>query len=319
MMGRTVNNPDGSATFGYPGVTFSMAVSSGQLQVRARSTSGNSWLDVRVNGESIHKVRVPADWTVLELVHLPAKPDGHLVELTHQSESWHGLTTISEFKLIEGRFLPVPALPQRKILVLGDSVTCGEAIDRVAGEDKSPAWWNARKSYGMLLADALAAQVHLVCWGGRGLIRSWDNRTDQANLADFYEYAAGEGDQAARWDHRRYQPDLIISAIGTNDFSPGIPQRHEYVAAYVKLLRKLRADHPGAEIVLTEGPLLGGGAKMALETYIRDAIALMDDPAVHYLQSGHYSGDVLDFHPTGEQHAAMAGDLIAPLRRLMSW
>jgi lysophospholipase L1-like esterase len=319
IMGRTAKNSDGSATFGYPGVTFSIAISGGRLNARARSTAGSSWLGVRVDGKSIAKVRVPAEWTVLDLVDLPAKASGYLVEVAHLSESWHGLTTMREFGLSEGRFLPVPPQPRRKILVMGDSVTCGEAIDRVPGGSKSPAWWNARESYGMLVADALAAQAHLVCWGGRGLIRTWDNRTDQPNLGDFYEYAVGEGEQAAHWEHHRYQPDLIISAIGTNDFSPGVPERDEYVAAYVKLLRKLRNNHPNAEIVLTEGSMLGGREKIALTAYIRDVIERMGDPKIHHLQSQQYSGDALDFHPTKDQHAAMAADLLPDLRRIMNW
>lgn len=319
VMGRTADSADGGLSFGYPGVSFSFVASGGQLGVQAQSSRGDSWLAVRVDGEHIRKVRVPAEWTTIDLVKLPHKLGGHRVEVIHLTESWQGTVTLRNFVLSDGRLLPPHSLSSRKILVLGDSITCGEAIDRVPGENKHSAWWNARESYGMLLADALAAQIQLVCWGGRGLIRTWDNRTDQANLADFYGYAVGDGEQAVRWEQSGYTPDLIISAIGTNDFSPGIPQQEAYVAAYVKLLQQLRRDHPAARIVLTEGPLLGGQEKSVLQTYIRDAIRQLDDADIFYVEARQYTGDQLDFHPTRAQHKAMAEELLPELRRIMGW
>lgn len=319
VMGRTADSPDGSVTFGYPGVTFSLVVSGGRLSVRARSTAGNSWLGVRLNGEHFRKVRVPAEWATLDLLNLPEKLGGYRVEITHLTESWQGLVTIRNFALSDARLLPAPSLLHRKILVLGDSITCGEAVDRVQGESKKPAWWNARDSYGMLLADALDAQVHLICWGGRGLIRTWDNRTDQANLADFYGYAVGDGEQAVPWEQSRYAADLIINAIGTNDFSPGVPERETYVVAYVTLLQQLRRDHSTAQIVLTEGPLLGGPEKTVLQTYIREAIKRMDDANIHFVETPQHTGDELDFHPTRAQHLAIAEELLPELRRIMGW
>lgn len=205
------------------------------------------------------------------------------------------------------------------MLVLGDSVTCGEAIDRVAGEQKNTRWWNARESYGMLTAKALNAQVNLVCWGGRGLIRSWNGKTDEANLPDFYEYAVGDNNPEFKWDHQQFQPDLIVSAIGTNDFSPGIPDRETYVTAYVKLINKLLANHPQAHIAITEGAILNGEKKLALIDYIREAISRVNNTHVHQVTSNNYPGDAQDAHPTKEQHAAMAKDLTPQLKALMDW
>jgi hypothetical protein len=36
----------------------------------------------------------------------------------------------------------------------------------------------SRASYGMLMAKQLNAQVQLVCYGGRGLVRTWDGKTN---------------------------------------------------------------------------------------------------------------------------------------------
>src|SRR5690606_12198664 len=108
----------------------------------------------------------------------------------------------------------------------------------------------------MLTAKALDAQVHLVCFGGRGLIRSWNGKTDEQNLPDYFEYAIADAHNPVAWDHSRYSPDLILSAIGTNDFSQGIPDREDYINAYTKLAYRLLDVHPQAKIVLTEGAIL---------------------------------------------------------------
>ncbi|HSC67595.1 MAG TPA: SGNH/GDSL hydrolase family protein, partial [Cellvibrio sp.] len=236
-----------------------------------------------------------------------------------RSENWHGQVTIKQFTLQGAQFLPPPHLPKRKILVLGDSVTCGEAIDRVTGEEKNTRWWNARESYGMRVAKTLNAQVNLVCWGGRGLIRSWNGKTDDANLPDFYEFSVGDNDPKLKWDHARYQPDLVVSAIGTNDFSQGIPARETYITAYVEFINKLLKNHPQTHIAITEGAILSGDKKAALIDFIREAISRVNDSRVHQVTSIHYPGDASDAHPTKAQHAAMAYDLTPQLKALMNW
>jgi len=129
----------------------------------------------------------------------------------------------------------------------------------------------------------------------------------------------GDNDPAMKWDHTQYQPDLIVSAVGTNDFAPGIPERETYVTAYVKLINKLLTNHPQAQIALTEGVILKGNKKRALIDYIREAISRVNDSRVHQITSAHYPGDSSDAHPTKAQHAAMATDITPQLKALMAW
>nr|2WAA_A Chain A, XYLAN ESTERASE, PUTATIVE, AXE2C [Cellvibrio japonicus] len=318
VMGRTHINDDASLTFGYPGVSLSTIVAGSRLTAEMQSSNGNSWIDVIIDNHPPTSIKLDAQQQTVELFHFPNSGE-HRVEIIHRSENWHGQVTLKQLTLTGTQFLPAPVLPQRKILVLGDSVTCGEAIDRVAGEDKNTRWWNARESYGMLTAKALDAQVQLVCWGGRGLIRSWNGKTDDANLPDFYQFTLGDTGQAPQWDHHRYQPDLIISAIGTNDFSPGIPDRATYINTYTRFVRTLLDNHPQATIVLTEGAILNGDKKAALVSYIGETRQQLHSNRVFYASSSHHPGDNSDAHPTKDQHAAMARELTPQLRQIMDW
>jgi len=318
IMGRAHVNEDKSVLFGFPGVSFFLETQGKQLTADIQSNNGNSWIDVIVDDQPAKVMKISNLPKTIALFSFEISGT-HKVRLTHRSENWHGQVTLKQFNLVGEKFLPAPKLPKRKLMILGDSVTCGEAIDRVAGEQKQTSWWNARESYGLLTAHAVNAQVNLVCWGGRGLIRSWNGKTDEQNLPDFYEYAAGDSDAHLKWDHTQYQPDIIVSAIGTNDFSSGIPDHETYVTTYVKFIQKLRDSHPQAEILLIEGSILNGENKSVLVDYLAETVKRVNDPKVHQGKSSYHSGDASDAHPTKEQHALMAKELTKQIKQLMDW
>ena len=318
LMGRAQQQGDGSLRFGYPGVSLFLNVEGASLQMSAHSNSGNGWIDVIVDDAAPKRIQLTSAPQTYELFRF-AEPGKHKVRITNRTETWQGISTVSGFIVDKGQLLAASPLPKRKLLFLGDSVTCAEMIDRIPGEQSNPGWSNARESYGMLTAAALNAQVQLVCYGGRGLVRSWNGKTDELNLPDFYPLTIADQAAPVSWDKSAYQPDLIISAIGTNDFSQGIPAREHYVSTYVRLVNQLLTDYPQAQIALTEGAILNGDKKAALIDYIRETISRVDGIRVHQVTSPHFPGDEQDAHPTKTQHAAMAEDLTPQLKALMDW
>ena len=318
LMGRTQQQGDGSVRFAYPGVTFLLEVKASKLEMVAQSNTGNGWIDVIVDEGPATAIQLAKEATTIELFRF-ASAGKHSVRIVNRTETWQGISTIKTFTLDKGELLPPPLLPKRKLLFLGDSVTCAEMIDRIPGEKPNPSWSNARESYGMLTAAALNAQVQLVCYGGRGLVRSWNGKTDELNLPDFYPLTIADQAEPVSWNTKAYQPDLIVSAIGTNDFSTGIPEREAYVRTYVKLVNQLLKEYPHAHIALTEGAILHGDKKAALIDYIREMISRVNAARVHQVTSPHYPGDEQDAHPTKSQHAAMAADLAPQLKALMDW
>jgi lysophospholipase L1-like esterase len=315
-MGRTVETPHRELRFAYPGVRLSLAFTGRTLSFEAGSSGTLNNLEVVIDGGPPRLIKLAKETTRYQLVDAD-KPGRHTVELMLRSETWQGVVTLARFAS-DGRIEVAPPLPARKMLVLGDSVTCAAGTDR-SHDRKESAWTDPRHSYGMLAAQALDAQVHLVCYGGRGLVRSWNNRTDEHNLPDFYELAIADDRQPVRWDHARYDPDLIVSAIGTNDFNGGAPDRAGYVATYVGLVRKLMHNHRRARIVLTEGAILNGDAKRTMQAYIAETVEKIADPRVRAIPSTHYPGDASDAHPTGPQHAEMARELVAQVKPIMGW
>jgi lysophospholipase L1-like esterase len=318
VMGRSQTLSDGSLHFAYPGVALSFVVNGRAAKLMVASSSAQSHLEIIVDGGEPRRVKLAPKLQPIVLFESETRMNRH-VQIVHRGETWHGQITVQGLSITDGDLGQAPALPTKRLLFLGDSVTCGEAIERPGTCTKDSSWSNPRESYGMLTAKALDAQVQLVCYGGRGLVRSWNGKTDEHNLPDFFELSIADASNPVTWDHSRYTPDMIVSAIGTNDFSEGIPERENYVATYVSFVQRLLELHPQAQVALTEGAILNGEKKVALSEYLAETARRVNSPRLHLVPSNHYPGDTCDAHPTKEQHAAMAADLTPLLRNITGW
>lgn len=327
--GRVVRTGDGGLLFGYPGVSLHLRVNAASLTLLAKSTGPDSYLEYRVNSRPPQTVKLSRRLQAIPIINNP-QAEEHRVTITHRSETWHGEVTIEGFEVGDGALLAPPRLPQRRLLLIGDSVTCGEGVDRPrqsAQCQKDNSWWNPRASYGLVLAERLDAQAHLICYGGRGLMRSWDGRSDQLQAPDFFDLAIPEPNRRYSWNHQQYQPDLILVSLGTNDFNPDhgpYPRKEDFVATYVEFAHKLLRVHSRAQIVITEGPMVSDQSgerrqKTTLVNYLSEVVERVDHPRLSYLPSQHYPGDDCDAHPTQDQHRAMAADWLPSLKSLLNW
>jgi len=329
VMGRVDSTISGRLRVGYPGVTFRIRFEGPSLAMRASASTPNSFISVFVDGGEPRIVRLSAGENEVVLAEGLVAGE-HTVEMVHRTETWVGIVTVLGFRLgAGGRLLAPQPWPSRRMLFIGDSVTCGEAVERAPDWKKDrPASWNAYRSYGMILGRIFDAQVHLVCYGGRGLIRDWQGRRDVLNAPQFFDLAVPEEKSAAVWDHAAYVPDVVVVSLGTNDFSLGIgdfPEREEWVNSYVRFVRAIRTRYSRAHIFLTEGAIVNDIAdptrpqKSILAGYIKETAARLADPRVHVFASRHYTGDDSDAHPTGAQHAAMARDMEPAIRAAVGW
>ncbi|WP_139168651.1 MULTISPECIES: bifunctional acetylxylan esterase/glucomannan deacetylase AxeC2 [unclassified Duganella] len=315
-MGRTQTLADGGVRFSYPGVSFQVSFEGTRLIATMQASGKQSYVDVIVDGEA-RKLRLDEGRQTQVLAAGLAR-GLHTAQIVNRSETWQGNAALLDLDT-DGAWHAAPTLPDRKLLLLGDSVTCGAAIDRVPGEENGAASANPRASYGMLMAQQLKAQVQLVCYGGRGLVRTWEGKTKELNLADYYGMALPTQPVAVPWDQRDYRPDAILVAIGTNDMTTGIPEREQYVTAYVSLVNTLLQDHPQAQIMLTEGGILTGEKQAVLTAYISETIRRVGDSRVHAIASKGYPGDAANGHPTGAQNISIVNDLLPQVRKVMRW
>lgn len=314
--GRTVARSDGSVAMGYPGVTAVLRVAGNNLSLSVATFKGRQYLDVSVDGGGYRQVELRPG---LASYPIALTGDGpHAVTIVRCNESWQGTLEFKSFA-VAGKLLDPPVLPARKLMFVGDSVTCGEVAAYHPGTDFGDALnTDARISYGMLLAGMFHAQCELVSYGGRGILRDWQGIRKTNNAPQFYELALPDA-PASLWNARRYVPDAIGVQLGTNDFSSGIPDEVEFVDAYVEFVRTLRRDAPGAFIFLMESPILDGQKRAVLHSYLEEVVALLQDAHVQLASVRHRPGVPGNGHPTGAEHQAMAEELEPVLRSAMGW
>jgi hypothetical protein len=321
--GRHAEDASGAVRLGFPGVTLHLRLSAWALKMSARASSDDVFFDVSIDGAAPTVLRLKKGEGTYELLQKSSVAE-HTLVLTRRTESWMGTCEILGFELQGGELLPRPALPARKLMFIGDSVTSGELTAWVPGCDThEKVNSNARVSYGMILARRLGAQCHLVSYGGRGIIRDWQGIRDTRNAPQFYELALPD-DPAVRWDHARYVPDAIGIQLGTNDFSPGIPEQSEFVNAYVEFIRKIQRDAPQAFIFIMDSPIVNdepgrGPRRTLLHFYLEQVVARIGSPKVMLAPLPRYAGVPGNGHPSGAEHEAMAAELEPAFRRVLGW
>lgn len=328
--GRTSTTPDGRLQLGFPGVTLHLRCRGSALVLRAEADTDEVFFDVIVDQSAPVRLHARKGAGAYALLPADAAAGEHVIQVVRRSESWQGTVDVLGVETGDSTSLLEPSAARpRRLLFIGDSVTAGEiaaydAHDPLNGATAHNAHAaNARLSYGYVLARQLAAECHLVAYGGRGLIRDWQGIRDTTNAPQFYERARPD-DAGSRWPHAAYVPDAIGVGLGTNDFNQGVPDQNEFVNAYVEFVRKLRRDAPTAWIFLLESPILvdapGEPPKRAvLRGYLQLVIARVGDARVVLGPVSHYPGLPGNGHPVASEHAAMAAELRPLFGRALGW
>ena len=328
MLGRyTVENfADGThlVHMGWPGSGFALRYEGEGLLVSIKD-DGRGIMDLRVNGvdstiklkKGLHEYRlVKADtFGVFD------------VRLTRRSEFYDtGLFSISDItndSIGMGSYTGIK-LPfkDRKILFLGDSITAGFGV---GGDTKdcpnTPALHSPAESYAMLTADMFGAEPQLVAISGRGVVHNWDANPAPVMPAQI-DFALPDESEGAAWDHSKFMPDVVVTLLGTNDWSVINPGQERFRKGYRDMLSGLRERFPKAHIVTIGGPLLGGEQGAAIRDGIDWAMANLDDANISTLDLTLYNGPLkwsCNSHPGRNSMRKMANELSAHISSIKGW
>jgi lysophospholipase L1-like esterase len=315
--GRVDRTAAHTVRMGFPGVTLHLKVRGAQAALILQVTKVAAF-DLSVDGMGPKEILLSEGEH--RVVLFEGEPAGeHEVELTRRTEGWQGTCEFRSIELGEqGELLPV-AVPDRKLLFIGDSITCGSGVDRVSEADLTdPMRSDARLSFGKRIARDLGAQCHLVSYGGRGVIRDWQGIRATNNAPQFYELTMPD-EPGLKWDFSSYVPDAIGICLGQNDFTQGIPDENEFVNAYVEFVRKVERDAPRAVIFLIDSPMQVDAPnqppkRTVTSAYIDEVVSKVSSPNVRRLRLRHFPGGPRDSHPTAEDHVGMTA-IIEPYFR----
>ena len=309
--GRTAPGTAGGLRIGFPGVALRCIVEGEGTALRITASSADCWLDVTIDDSAPRVVCLVAGPQDIPLFTTPGR---HRVHVLKRTEAWQGTIDVAGLTGVR-RIAPLP-LPPRRLLFIGDSITCGAAADvpDAASTLDGNQTNNAAKSFGRVLAAQLDAACHLVSYGGRGVIRDWQGIRAINNAPVFYERAMPD-DPAALWDHSRYVPHAVGICLGTNDFNQGVPDQNEFVNGYVEFIRKVMRDAPRAAIFLIDSPMTNDGSAelghrgTILHDYVEEVVRKVGSGQVTRAPIAHYPGRPANSHPIAREHVAIANQL----------
>jgi lysophospholipase L1-like esterase len=329
-MGR-VWKTDNGKVLAYPGILLEAHFTgTTQISLNADLLSGEAvYFSIELNGYKMDDIDFRSgDHKRVIATRLDPKKD-YVLKMIKLSEAWQGTLLVKSWEADEGvQWLKDSPLPTRKIMCMGDSITCGANANLGTPYiTDGPHANNAGMSYGWTLARRLGAQINLISYGGKGLVRDWTGSSTEVTLPQFFERALPD-DPTTTWDHSQYIPDLIIIAIGQNDFTQGIVSKSVYVPAYIKFVSRIREVYPEAKILLCSSPMHNRQSKEdsvrrdALESYISQVVEHFEklgDEDIRFHSIDYYPGSQHDAHPTVQQHQEMAEELYEVVGPWMGW
>jgi len=328
VMGRT-ESINGHLKMGFPGITIRFAFRGPAPTLKLTADSPTCFFDLSCHGWDPVVIHLNQGENEIALPTGPAPANGWIVKLVRRTESWMGTASFDGLNLPPGcELLPPPPWPARKLMFVGDSLTCGEYDERFPPEnDRSPRTTNVARSYGMLLAKWLDAQVHVIAYGGRGLVRDWSGNREVNVVPVFFERSLPD-DPASKWDHNRYQPEVIVINDGT-DHDAGILPEPELTAAYDAFVARVRAVHPQAWIFISESGFQPD-ATSGKSTAMRDALLktleaviahrqAAGDSRVRLIRTGYFPGTPTDPHLVAFQQEQIALAFLGPIKDATGW
>ena len=261
------------------------------------------------------------------------------ITLMKYSEAPFGMCGIRYVETDTDRLCPPPAAGERRMEIIGDSITCGYGVE--AENELQPfhtAQENPTKSYSLLTARALGAEANLVSWSGNGIISHYVEETateprDERLMPEVYRYTDIAGSEKLfgadeskweKWDSSRFVPDIILVNLGTNDCSwcKDIRERKScFGDRYVEFLIEIRKKNPEAQILC----MLGTMDQRVLEE-VEEAVQTLaetqKDEKVHFLSlppQNPEDGYGADWHPSALTQEKTAELVVKEVRRIMNW
>lgn len=246
-----------------------------------------------------------------------------IVKLSESANSVYGIASVDT----DGAIAPAEEKPL-KIEFIGDSITCGYGVDDPEHmKPFSTETEDCTKTYAYKTAQNLNADCSLVCYSGYGIISGFsDGKTQQKSqlVPNYYDklgfsYTSfGVGDMKAadiEWDHKNFEPDIIVINLGTNDASWTThkdEREEEFVALYKEFLGHLREVHPKSYIICTLG-IMGADLYPYIELAAYEYTNESGDDKVLCMQFDVQDvaadGYASDWHPTEATHTKAADKL----------
>jgi lysophospholipase L1-like esterase len=313
FQGRAVEAID-SWKYQWPGTYSEVNVTGTEVFFRAGPEP--SILSVSVDGKAIGTLARPVAgfYRVAGLA-----PGRHVVRVTSVSENQAGPVTFAGFAARPPTKQMALAPKKHQIEFIGDSHTVGygnTSGKRECTEDEVWSTTDTSKSFGPLIARHYDADYQVNAISGRGIVRNYGGfKADP--LPVVYPFVLF--DKAAAYRDPKWNPQVIVIALGTNDFSTPLNAGEpwstrealhaDYETTYLKFLRSLRERNPRALIILWATDMADGEIA-AEEKKVAEKFVAAGDKQTFFLPVNGLTFSACNWHPSTQDDQTIADALI---------
>ena len=260
------------ATWPYSGVKFNIEGQNTTSRVYVSFGSCTAdceyFVEAHVDCSAVQKFEVNATSTSIVLDLATSVGQSYEIQFRKLTESSNGnakgVIEFGEIFLEGATFLPLKkatalrnqnhnCLHRHKLLVIGDSITAAYGVDEANPCQFSAATENEEHSYAVLVAKQVQAELHVVAWSGKGVVRNYGdvNPTSTEPMPTYYNRTLATSpftsDPAGGnyWSPSAFPADIVLVMLGTNDYSTQpTPSDEQFISGLVDLLHRIGADYP---------------------------------------------------------------------------
>ena len=296
------------------------------IYVTIADARGHNYLQYELDG--IYQKRIRIEGSSKEPVIIKTGKAGqHRIWIYKATEAHTGALIVEKVAAQGIKSLSIPRLPL--IEFIGNSITCGAASDDSevpCGTGEYHDQHNAYMAYGPGVSRKLNVNFILASVSGIGIYRTWNR--EGPSMPQVYANVDFQVSNSLKWDFKRYKPDIVSIALGTNDMSKGdgTPRAAfdtvRFVNDYVKFVQLVKSNYPAAQIALLSSPMIKDASRDILQrclTRIKkeiDAIYPADKPVATFFfqpMNPHGCGG----HPNVADHQILAEQLKPFFGRLL--
>jgi lysophospholipase L1-like esterase len=317
ITGRAVALPDHNFKSQWPGTYAEAAFEGSEVFLRVGDEARIQHL--LVDGAEVAK-QVRPEAGVYRIGGLTA--GRHLLRLEIASENQGGPVTFGGFatrKLVKQK---EPGRRSRQMEFIGDSHTVGygnTSPTRECTEDDVWAKTDTSQTFGPLVAQHYGADYEINAISGRGIVRNYGGFiADPLPVA----YPFVLFDKATRDTDPHWNPDTVVIALGTNDFTtplnPGEKwhtrdELHaDYETTYLEFLRALRTRYPRALFVLWATDMAEGEIGTEVKK-VADRATAGGDSRIVFVPVNGLAMTGCNWHPSVDDDRTIAKSLIATI------
>lgn len=297
-----------------------------KLYTNLPGANGHNYLQYTLDGEYQKKIRI--DNSHQPITFTASNGGAHTIWIYKTTEALTGPVYIQK---ITGHNLKPLSEPDAPLIeFIGNSITCGAAADASETPCGTGVYLDQHDSYhayGPAVARALGVNFIMSCVSGIGVYRNWNS--DAPTMPQVYEKTGLDSNDSRQWNFKKYRPDVVSIALGTNDFSRGDGKRQrlpfdsaEFVNHYINFVKVVKSKYPAAQIALLSSPMVHGADRELLQNCLTAVKHAIDSAYPGDKQVALFFFDVMQAHgcaghPNVEEHAILAKELIPFFRKLL--